>query len=61
MEIVSVGHTNSLARVEFAWVKYPRSFFLGHPRRFPTKTLDFGSTTKVTHNKLITQMNVDEK
>ena len=26
MEVVSVGHTNSLARVELAWVQYPRFF-----------------------------------
>ena len=46
MEIIKVGHTNFLVKVELTWVQRPRGF----PKsswRLPTNTLKISFRTKV--------------
>jgi hypothetical protein len=60
MEIVSMGHTNFLVKVELTWVQNPGSSFM-FLSRLPMNTLNNSYRTKIAQIKIITHIDFLEK
>jgi hypothetical protein len=56
MEIISLGHTNVLVKVELTWVQDPRSSSKSS-WRLPTNTLNISYKSKVAQKRIIIRIN----